>query len=77
MESSGTVPEPVKGMIRQWETAKYYKGQGEWTSELNEALRFRDMTEAMQEAQRAGLTGPCEYVVQLAGEIGFRVLMPF
>jgi hypothetical protein len=75
MESSGTVPEPVKGMIRHWETAEYYKGQGEWTSKLHEALRFSDMTQAMREARLVGLKGPCEYVVQVADQIGFRVLM--
>jgi hypothetical protein len=29
----------------------------------------------MREARLVGLKGPCEYVVQVAGQIGFRVLM--
>jgi len=75
MESPGAGPGPVKGMIRHRETEKYYKGEGQWTSESGEAMYFETLTEVVDEAQRFGLKGSCEFVVPIGGQIGFRVLL--
>lgn len=75
MESSGTGTGPVKGMIRHRETEKYYLGQGQWTSDIREAMQFENVTEAASEAQQFGLKGSCEFVVEVSGKIGFRVFL--
>ena len=67
---------PVKGMIRHRETEKFYKGEGHWTSEIREAKQFESLTQVVAEAQRFGLKGSCEFVVEAGGQIGFRVLLP-
>jgi hypothetical protein len=63
-------------MIRHRETEQYYKGNGKWTSATVDAMAFDSLSEAAREAQRSGLAGPCEYVVVVGGQIGFRVLLP-
>jgi hypothetical protein len=63
-------------MIRHRETEQYYKGEGKWTSASIEAMPFDSLSKAAQEAQRSGLAGPCEYLVVVGGQIGFRVLLP-
>ncbi|HTL16364.1 MAG TPA: hypothetical protein VL793_03960 [Patescibacteria group bacterium] len=75
MESSGTGTSPVKGMIRNRETEQFYKGEGKWTSDNREAMQFETLTQVVSEAQRFGLKGACEYVVEVGGQIGFRVLL--
>lgn len=75
MESSGT-SERTKGKIRHRETQQFYKGQGEWSRDSREAMLFQGVADAALEAQSVGLTGPCEYVVEIGGQIGFRVLLP-
>ena len=67
---------PLKGMIRHRETEKYYKGEGQWTSEPREAMQFESLTEVVSEAQRFGLKSSCEFVVEVGGQIGFRALLP-
>ena len=76
METTGEGFGPVKGMIRNRETGQYYKGDGQWTSDSNEAIQFDQLSKVVTEAQRYGLEGTCEFVVELDGQIGFRVLLP-
>ncbi|HZR18306.1 MAG TPA: hypothetical protein VFE51_13520 [Verrucomicrobiae bacterium] len=76
MESSGTGSGPVKGTIRHRETEEYYKGEGQWTKDPREAKQFETLTQVVSEAQRFGLKGSCEFVVEVGGQIGFRVLLP-
>jgi len=76
MESSGTEPGPTRGTIRHRETHRFYKGQGEWSPDSSDAMVFKGIADAALEAQRAGLVGPCEYVVEVGGQIGFSVLLP-
>ena len=66
----------VRGIIRHRETEHYYKGEGKWTSAVVDAMSFVSLGEAAQEAQRSGLVGPCEYLVEVGGQVGFRVLLP-
>lgn len=76
MESSETGLGPARGKIRHRETQQFYKGQGQWAGDSNDAMLFEGVTDAAHEAQRAGLKGPCEYVVEVGGQIGFRMLLP-
>ena len=76
MERSGTGTGPVKGMIRHRDTEKYYKGEGQWTSEIGQAKQFESLTQVVAEARRFGLKGSCEFVVEAGGQIGFRVFLP-
>ncbi len=66
----------TRGMIRQRETGQYYKGEGEWTSVIDDAMPFDSLSHAVHEAQRCGLAGHCEYLVLVGGQVGFRVLLP-
>ncbi len=63
-------------MIRNRETGKYYKGEGQWTSDSSHALHFENLSQVVSEAQKFGLEGCSEFVVELNGQIGFRVLLP-
>ena len=74
MESLGAGDGP-KGMIRHRETDKYYKGAGEWTFEVGEAMQFDGLTAVEKEAQKYHLQGSCEFIVELHGQIRFRVLL--
>ncbi len=76
MERSRTGTGPVKGMIRHRDTEKYYKGEGQWTSEIGQAKQFESLTQVVAEVQRFGLKGSCEFVVEAGGQIGFRVFLP-
>jgi len=76
MEKQGTGSGPLKGMIRNLETEKYYKGEGNWTSDVQAAMQFETLTQVVSEAQRFGFKGSCEFVVEAGGQIGFRVLLP-
>ena len=75
MEGSGTGASP-KGMIRHRETEKYYKGKGQWTSDKAEAMEFESLSSVVTEARKYGLEHSCEFVVELDGQVGFRVLLP-
>jgi hypothetical protein len=74
MESSGAGK--PKGMIRHRETGQYYRGEGKWTLNRHEAMQFDNLSLAVTEAQRHGLEDCAEFVVELNGKIGFRVLLP-
>jgi hypothetical protein len=63
-------------MIRHRETGEYYRGEGKWTSDPREAVQFENLSLVVTEAQRQGLEGCAEFVVELDGKIGFRVLLP-
>ena len=63
-------------MIRHRETEKYYQGNGNWTSEMKEAMQFENLTQVVSEVQKFCLKGSCEFVVEVGGQIGFRVLLP-
>ena len=63
-------------MIRHRDTEKYYKGEGQWTSEIGQAKQFESLTQVVAEVQRFGLKGSCEFVVEAGGQIGFRVFLP-
>ena len=76
MESSGKGAGPLKGMIRHRETEQYYKGKGQWTADPHEAMQFENISAVVTEAKRANLENSCEFVVELNGQIGFRVLLP-
>ena len=76
MEKQGEGFGPVKGMIRHRETAQYYKGEGQWTAEASQAMQFDNLSKVVSEAQKFGLEGCCEFVVEVNGHIGFRVLLP-
>lgn len=75
MEGSGTGAGP-KGMIRHFETEKYYKGEGHWTSKKSEAMQFESFSSAVSEGQKYRLGASCEFVVEIRGQVGFRVLLP-
>ena len=75
MERSGK-PLGPQGMIRHRETGQYYQGDGQWTPDAREAMRFESLSNVVTEAQRFGLGGCCEFVAELDGKIGFRVLLP-
>ena len=75
MESSGAGKCP-KGMIRHRQTGQYYRGEGTWTAQAHEAMRFDDLSHVMTEVQKYALEGSSEFVVELNGQIGFRVLLP-
>ena len=76
METTGEGFGPVKGLIRNRETGQYYKGEGQWTSDAKQAMQFDQLSRVVAEAQRFGLEGTCEFIVELDGQIGFRVLLP-
>lgn len=75
MESSGTGANS-KGMIRHRETGQYYKGEGQWTSDTRMAMPFHNLSDVVAEAQKQGLKASCEFVVEVGGKVGFRVLLP-
>jgi hypothetical protein len=76
MESPGTDKGPIKGMIRHRETEQFYQGNGKWTADLHQAMQFENLAEVVEEAKRHNLNHCCEFVVQVNGQIGFRVLLP-
>ena len=76
METKGEGFGPVKGMIRNRETGQYYKGDGQWTTDSGQAMQFDQLSKVVTEAQRFGLERTSEFVVELDGQIGFRVLLP-
>ncbi len=76
MESTGKGAGPVKGMIRHRETGQYYKGEGQWTSDARQAMQFENLSNVVSEAQKFNLEGCSEFVVELDGQIGFRLLLP-
>ena len=75
MESSGTAENP-HGMIKHREKEQYYKGNGQWTADKSQAMQFENLSSVVSEAQRYGLGDTCEFVVEVHGQIGFRVLLP-
>ena len=75
MESPGTGAGP-KGMIRHRETEQFYKGNGQWTADKREAMQFENLSSVVSEAQKYSLTSACEFVVEIHGQIGFRVMLP-
>lgn len=75
MESLGRDTSP-KGMIRNRETEQYYKGEGQWTSDKSQAMQFDNLSNVVGEAKKYGLTTSCEFVVEIDGQVGFRVLLP-
>jgi hypothetical protein len=76
VETSGKGSGPIKGMIRHLETGQYYRGEGQWTSDSNKAMQFENLSNVVSEAQKFNLEGCSEFVVELNGQIGFRVLLP-
>lgn len=75
MERSGTGAS-LKGMIRHRETEEYYKGEGQWTSDKSEAMQFENLSNVVNEAHKYDLERCCEFVVEIDGQVGFRVLLP-
>ncbi len=75
MEVSGRGESP-KGMIRNRKTEQYYKGNGEWTLDKSQAMQFENLSSVVNEAQKYGMTDTCEFVVEVDGQVGFRVLLP-
>lgn len=63
-------------MIRHRKTGQYYKGEGRWTSDASQAMQFENISNVVSEAKQFGLEGCSEFVVELNGQIGFRVLLP-
>jgi hypothetical protein len=75
MESSGADHGP-KGMILNRESEEYYRGNGEWSHHARDAMQFDSLENALVEARQFNLARGCEFVVELNGKIGFRVLLP-
>lgn len=63
-------------MIRHRQTGQYYKGEGQWTSNVSQAMQFEHLSHVVSEAQKFGLEQCSEFVVEVNGQIGFRVLLP-
>lgn len=63
-------------MLRHRETGQYYQGEGKWTTDASKAMQFENLSRVVSEAQRFGLEGCSEFVVEVNGQIGFRVLLP-
>jgi len=63
-------------MIRHRQTGQYYKGNGQWTADASQAMQFENLSNVVSEAQKHDLDGCSEFVVELNGQIGFRVLLP-
>jgi len=63
-------------MIKHRETGQYYKGDGQWTTDATQAMQFESLSNVVAEAQKFGLEGRSEFVVEVDGKIGFRVLLP-
>ena len=76
METPGNDQGTTKGMIRHRQTEQYYKGDGRWTTDASEAMQFENLSNVVSEAQKFGLGDCCEFVVELDGQIGFRVRLP-
>jgi hypothetical protein len=76
VETSGMGLGPIKGMIRHRETGQYYKGEGQWTPDAGQAMKFENLSNVVSEAQKFGLENCSEFVVEVGGKIGFRVLLP-
>jgi hypothetical protein len=76
METPESDQGTTKGMIRHRQTELYYKGDGTWTADSREAMQFENLSNVVSEAQKFGLGDCCEFVVELDGQIGFRVRLP-
>jgi phosphoribosylaminoimidazole carboxylase (NCAIR synthetase) len=75
MESSGKGAGPT-GMIKHRQTGEYYKGNGQWTIDRAEAMQFDNLSVVVNEARAHSLEDCCEFVVEVAGQVGFRILLP-
>ena len=75
MESLGD--KGARGLIRHRTTGQYYRGDGQWTNNVQEAMQFESLSRVVSEAQRFGIEGCSEFIVELNGRIGFRALLPF
>jgi hypothetical protein len=63
-------------MVRHRETGQYYKGEGKWTPDVSQARQFENLSDVVREAQKFGFESSSEFVVEVGGKIGFRVLLP-
>jgi hypothetical protein len=75
VENSWTGSSPIKGMIKHRETGHYYKGEGQWTPVAGQAMQFENLSDVVNEARKFGFEGISEFVVEVGGKIGFRVLL--
>jgi hypothetical protein len=66
----------IKGMIKHRETGQYYKGEGKWTPKSSQAKQFENLSEVVSEAQKYGFEHSSEFIVEVGGKIGFRVMLP-
>jgi len=44
---------------------------------MQDAMQFETLSRVVSEAQRFGIEGCSEFIVELNGQIGFRALLPF
>ena len=63
-------------MIRHRETGQYYQGAGQWTADTRQAMQFENLSDVVSEARKAGIETCSEFVVEVDGQIGLRILLP-
>jgi sugar phosphate isomerase/epimerase len=68
--------EQPRGVIKHRKTEEYYKGEGKWTPDEEDAMEFDSLSRVAEEAQRYGIKDCCEFIMKLAALPGFLVLLP-
>jgi hypothetical protein len=76
MRATGESQEQGKGVIKHRKTEEYYKGEGQWTPDVQQAMEFQSLSRVVEEAHRYGIKDCCEFIMRLAKLPGFIVLLP-
>jgi len=76
MRTIGEHRGPFKGIVRHRETEKYYMGNGEWTTDVEQAMEFESLLQLAEEAQQYNIRDCCEFILKFSGEANFAVFLP-
>jgi len=66
--------DPLRKLIRHSSSLQYYSGEGQWTSNLDQAKEFESIFSMAQEAQKYRMRGYCSFVLKSGDqEVQFRL----
>jgi len=66
----------LKSVIKHRETEKYYAGNGAWTDESDQAMKFYDLVALVEEISKYQIRDCCEVILSYDKEPGINVYLP-
>jgi hypothetical protein len=76
VETNGVSHQGFSGIIKHRDTEEYYRGQGRWGHEEEEAMTFTSLHVLAEEARRYNIKDCCEFILKLVGQPGMVVFLP-